>query len=285
MQMLELLSQSPALAVGGAIVLGLLVGSFLNVVILRLPQMLENEWQLQAAELRGEAPVDAEPFDLIRPRSRCPSCGHQITALENIPVVSWLLLRGRCSSCHTRIPARYPLIELATAVLSAAAVWRFGPTAAGLGALLLTFYLVSLAMIDFDTQLLPDSMTLALLWLGLLFNLWGVFVPLQAAVIGAMAGYLVLWSIYWAVQAGDRQGRHGLRRLQAARRTRRLVRLAGAAGDPAARVGGGRRRRHLMMVFARHAREVPIPFGPYLAGAGMLSLYFAGPLSRLIGLG
>ena len=285
MQMLELLSQSPALAVGGAIVLGLLVGSFLNVVILRLPQMLENEWQLQAAELRGEAPVDAEPFDLIRPRSRCPSCGHQITALENIPVVSWLLLRGRCSSCHTRIPARYPLIELATAVLSAAAVWRFGPTAAGLGALLLTFYLVSLAMIDFDTQLLPDSMTLALLWLGLLFNLWGVFVPLQAAVIGAMAGYLVLWSIYWLFRLAT--GKEGMGfgdfKLLAAlgawfgwQAIPAILLLASVVG---AVVG------ILMMVFARHAREVPIPFGPYLAGAGMLSLYFAEPLSRLIGLG
>jgi len=285
MQVLELLSQSPALAVGGAVVFGLLVGSFLNVVILRLPQMLENEWQLQAAELRGEAPVEPEPFNLVRPRSRCPSCGHQITALENIPVLSWLLLRGRCSSCGTRIPVRYPLIELATAALSAAAVWRFGPTAAGAGALLLTFYLVSLAMIDFDTQLLPDSMTLALLWLGLFFNLWGVFAPLQSAVIGAMAGYLVLWSIYWLFRLAT--GKEGMGfgdfKLLAAlgawfgwQALPAILLLASVVG---AVVG------ILMMVFARHAREVPIPFGPYLAGAGLLSLYFAGPLSGLIGLG
>ncbi|HQP66722.1 MAG TPA: A24 family peptidase, partial [Quisquiliibacterium sp.] len=276
MAALELLSQSPALAVGAAIVLGLLVGSFLNVVILRLPAMMEHEWQMQAAELRGEAPVDAEPFNLLRPRSRCPSCGHQITALENIPVLSWLMLRGRCASCRTRIPVRYPLIELATAALSAAAIWRFGPTAAGAGALLLTFYLVSLAAIDFDTQLLPDSMTLALLWLGLFFNLWGVFAPLQSAVIGAMAGYLVLWSIYWLFRLAT--GKEGMGfgdfKLLAAlgawfgwQALPAILLLASVVG---AVVG------ILMMVFARHAREVPIPFGPYLAGAGLLSLHFAG---------
>ncbi len=284
MPVFELLSQSPALAIGSAAVLGLLIGSFLNVVILRVPQMLENEWQLQAAELRGEAPVDAEPFNLVQPRSRCPSCGHRITALENIPVLSWLLLRGRCSSCGTRIPVRYPLIELTAAALSAVAVWRFGPTAAGAGALLLTFYLISLAMIDFDTQLLPDSMTLTLLWLGLLFNLWGVFAPLQSAVIGAMAGYLVLWSIYWLFRLAT--GKEGMGfgdfKLLAAlgawfgwQALPAILLLASVVG---ATVG------ILLMVFARHAREVPIPFGPYLAGAGLLSLYFAQPLSVVIGL-
>ena len=284
MPVFELLSQSPALAIGSAAVLGLLIGSFLNVVILRVPQMLENEWQLQAAELRGEAPVDAEPFNLVQPRSRCPSCGHRITALENIPVLSWLLLRGRCSSCGTRIPVRYPLIELTAAALSAVAVWRFGPTAAGVGALLLTFYLISLAMIDFDTQLLPDSMTLTLLWLGLLFNLWGVVAPLQSAVIGAMAGYLVLWSIYWLFRLAT--GKEGMGfgdfKLLAAlgawfgwQALPAILLLASVVG---ATVG------ILLMVFARHAREVPIPFGPYLAGAGLLSLYFAQPLSVVIGL-
>jgi len=270
MAVLELLSQSPALAVGAAIVLGLLVGSFLNVVILRLPAMMEHEWQMQAAELRGEAPVDAEPFNLLRPRSRCPSCGHQITALENIPVLSWLMLRGRCASCRTRIPVRYPLIELATAALSAAAIWRFGPTAAGAGALLLTFYLVSLAAIDFDTQLLPDSMTLALLWLGLFFNLWGVFAPLQSAVIGAMAGYLVLWSIYWLFRLAT--GKEGmgfgdfklLAALGAWLGPLMLLPVILGASVFGALVGIGMK----LTASLREGRYVP--FGPFLAGGGLV---------------
>jgi leader peptidase (prepilin peptidase)/N-methyltransferase len=284
MGFVSLLAQSPALAVGLALALGLAIGSFLNVVILRVPRMMENEWNLQAAEVRGEPAPELSPFNLVRPRSHCPSCGHQITALENIPVLSWLILRGRCSGCGTRISARYPLVELTTGLLAALAVWRFGPTAAGLGALALTFTLIALTFIDFDTQLLPDDITLSLLWLGLFVNLWGVFAPLQSAVIGAIAGYLLLWSVYWLFKlATGREGMgYGDFKLLAAlgawfgwQALPAIILLASVVG---ATVGIA------LIVFRRHGREVPIPFGPYLAGAGLLTLYFGKPLSAYFGL-
>ena len=179
--------------------LGLCVGSFLNVVIHRLPKMMEQDWQAQCAELRGESPPDqGEALSLAKPRSRCPNCGHQITALENIPLVSYLLiLKGKCSGCGTRISPRYPITELLTGLLSAFAAWHFGPTIQTVGALALLWALIALSAIDLDTQLLPDSITLPLLWLGLAFNLWTTFADLPTAVIGAMAGYLSLWSVFW----------------------------------------------------------------------------------------
>ncbi len=163
MQALSIFVESAPLAIGSALVLGLLIGSFLNVVIARLPQMMENEWRDQADELRGEAPAERERFNLVTPRSRCPSCGHAIGAIENIPLVSWLVLRGRCSSCGTSISARYPVVELLSGVLCAVAVWRYGASVAGVAAMVLTFYLIALTFIDLDTQLLPDSMTVPLL--------------------------------------------------------------------------------------------------------------------------
>src|SRR5690606_29298301 len=163
--MIEALQQSPALAVGTALVFGLMIGSFLNVVVYRLPKMMELEWEAQAAELRGEDPPAAERFNLLVPRSRCPSCGHPLGALENIPLLSWLIQRGRCKACGTAISARYPLVELASGLLTALPIWRFGATWAGLGAALLGFVLIALTFIDLDTQLLPDSMTMPLLWL------------------------------------------------------------------------------------------------------------------------
>jgi leader peptidase (prepilin peptidase)/N-methyltransferase len=282
--MLDALQQSPALATGSALVLGLLIGSFLNVVIHRLPKMMERDWEEQAAELRGETLPEREPFDLLRPRSRCPSCGHQIGALENIPLLSWLVLRGRCKACGSGISVRYPVVELAAGLLAALAIWHFGATWAGLGAVLLGFALLTLALIDLDTQMLPDSMTLPLLWLGLLFNLWGVFAPLQDAVIGAMAGYLSLWSIYWLFRlATGKEGMgYGDFKLLAAlgawfgwTALPAIILLSSVVGAVAG---------ISMIVFARHERSVPIPFGPYLAGAGLLALYFREPLGRLIGL-
>jgi len=284
MGFLSLLAESPALSVGLALAVGLAIGSFLNVVILRVPRMMENEWNQQAAEVRGEPAPDLATFNLVTPRSQCPSCGHQITALENVPVLSWLFLRGRCSGCGTRISARYPMVELATGLLSAVAVWRFGVTAVGLGALLLTFTLIVLTFIDFDTQLLPDDITLSLLWLGLLFNLWGVFAPLQDAVIGAIAGYLLLWSVYWLFKlATGREGMgYGDFKLLAAlgawfgwQALPAIILLASVVG---AAVGIA------LIVLRRHGREVPIPFGPYLAGAGLLTLYFGAPLSAFFGI-
>ena len=283
--MIETLQHSAPLAVTAAAVFGLLLGSFLNVVIHRVPKMLERAWAAEAAELRGEEAPPSERYNLVVPHSHCPACGHRIGALENIPLISWLLQRGKCTACGTAIPARYPIVELATAVLSAVAIWRFGASAAGLGAVVLTAFLIALTFIDFDTHLLPDNMTLPLLWLGLLLNLWGVFAPLPAAVIGAMAGYLSLWTIYWLFKlATGKEGMgYGDFKLLAAlgawfgwTALPAVILLASVVG---AVVGIA------LIVVARHGREVPIPFGPYLAGAGLLALYFREPLGRLFGIG
>ena len=187
---------SPVLDAAFAGVLGLLVGSFLNVVIYRLPQMLERQWAAECAELSGKEPEQAEPFNLVRPRSRCRQCGHAIRWYENIPVASYLALRGKCRACAKPISWRYPSIELANALLSLAVAAHFGATIATGGALLLTWSLVALTAIDYDTQLLPDDITLPLLWLGLLFNTQDVYVGLYAAVIGAVAGYVSLWLVF-----------------------------------------------------------------------------------------
>jgi leader peptidase (prepilin peptidase) / N-methyltransferase len=175
-----------------------MVGSFLNVVAYRLPVMLERDWKQQCLEyLHPDQPQDSvERFDLVVPRSRCPACGHRITALENIPVVSYLFLRGKCSACGTRISPRYPIVEFVTALLSAVVAWKLGwgwPLAAGL---LFTWALIALSLIDFDHKLLPDSITLPLLWLGLLLSLGALFTDMRASIIGAAAGYLSLWSVY-----------------------------------------------------------------------------------------
>jgi len=268
-----------------ALVLGLLVGSFLNVVIYRLPRMMEADWQQQAAELRGEAPAAAERFNLVTPRSRCPHCGTPIAPWHNVPVLGWLILRGRCAHCGASIPVRYPLVEALTGLLAAAAALQFGATAAGAGALVLTFFLIALTFIDLDTQLLPDDLTLPLLWIGLAFNLWGTFAPIADAVVGAMAGYGILWSVYWLFKlvTGKEGMGYGDFKLLAAlgawfgwQALPSIILLASVVG---ATVGIA------MMVLARHRREVPIPFGPYLAGAGLLALYFAQPLGALFGLG
>ena len=179
---------------------GLAVGSFLNVVIHRLPRMMERSWKEECAELTGAAPQSKSgegPYNLYVPRSSCPSCGHAITALENIPILSWAVLRGRCSACKARISVRYPLVELLGGIAGAWSAARFGFTPAAFGAMVFLWCIIAASFIDFDTQLLPDSITLPLLWLGLLLNAGGVFTDLRSAVIGAAAGYLALWSVYW----------------------------------------------------------------------------------------
>jgi leader peptidase (prepilin peptidase)/N-methyltransferase len=285
MEFLEALQSSTALALWTSLLVGLCAGSFLNVVILRYPQMLEREWHQQAAELRGEEPATQDRFDLVHPRSRCPACGHRLRLWEIIPLLGWVLLRGRCSACGTAIGLRYPLVELLTGALSVAAIAWHGVTLAGLGALLFTWCLIALAFIDLDTQLLPDDLTLPLLWLGLIFNLWGVFTPLEAAVVGAVAGYLSLWSVYWLFRLLT--GREGMGfgdfKLLAAigawfgwQSLPAVIVLASAVG---ALVG------ITLIVLRRHARGTPIPFGPYLAGAGLLAMYIGRPVASQLGFG
>ncbi|MBU3824010.1 MAG: A24 family peptidase [Candidatus Oceanisphaera merdipullorum] len=187
---------------------GLSVGSFLNVVIYRLPVMLKREWQQDCAELNGNSASEQETFNLCTPRSRCSHCQHQLSALDNIPLLSWLMLRGRCRYCQAQVSKRYPLVELSTAILSAVIVWRFGASPQLLAALLFTWLLICMTMIDVDHLLLPDNLTLSLLWIGLLINIDGHFITLPDAVLGAAIGYGVLWSLYWAFKLAT--GKEGM---------------------------------------------------------------------------
>ncbi|MFJ9991543.1 prepilin peptidase [Pseudomonas putida] len=197
MNLWTFLADQPGYFLASAAVLGLLVGSFLNVLVHRLPVMLERQWQNEARDVLG-MPVEAhERFDLCLPASHCPGCGHRIRAWENIPVVSYLTLRGRCSACKARISLRYPLVELACAGLSLVVAWHFGVSVQALLALVLTWCLLALSLIDAEHQLLPDVLVLPTLWLGLVVNAFGVFVPLADALWGAVVGYLSLWSVYW----------------------------------------------------------------------------------------
>jgi leader peptidase (prepilin peptidase)/N-methyltransferase len=278
--MLEVLAQSPLLAGGYVFLVSLCVGSFLNVVIYRLPEMMERQWRQEATALLAgndaETPEAAERFNLLVPRSRCPHCGHQITALENIPVISWVALRGRCKSCHNPISPRYPLVELATALLSLLVFLVLGPTVQALVAIPVTWALVALTMIDFDRQLLPDAITLPLLWAGLLVNLNGTFVPLPAAVIGAMSGYLLLWSVYWLFKlATGKEGMgYGDFKLLAAfgawlgwTMIPLIVLLSSVVG---AIIG--------LCYLAIRKESAPFAFGPYIAIAGFVALLWGKPL-------
>jgi leader peptidase (prepilin peptidase) / N-methyltransferase len=269
-------SLAPALVAG---LFGLLIGSFLNVVIHRIPKMMQRESDNYVAHESGKELPHTDRYNLMVPRSACPCCGHQITALENIPVISWLALRGKCSKCKTPISARYPAVELLTGLLSAALVWTFGSGTAGLATLLFAYLLIAMTFIDIDTQLLPDDLTYPLLWAGLLVNLNGTFVPLRDAVIGAAAGYLALWAVYWLFKlATGKEGMgYGDFKLLAAlgawlgwAMLPTIILLSSVVG---ALVGIG------LIVFARHGRDKPIPFGPYLAAAGMIALFYGERIS------
>lgn len=268
--------------VATAAVLGLVVGSFLNVVIHRLPIMLERAWRAQCSEMlgtTGDAPDDI-PFNLATPRSRCPSCGHAIRAIENIPILSYLWLRGRCSACGTRIPLRYPIIEAVTAVLSAVVAWHFGFGWQAAGALFLTWALIALSVIDLDHQLLPDAITLPVLWVGLTLSLLNVFVDSHASIIGALAGYLSLWTVYQAFRLIT--GKEGM-----GYGDFKLLALLGAWMGWQALPGvillsslvGAVVGVSLILIRGRD-RDLPIPFGPYLAAAGWISLLWGGQLTR-----
>jgi leader peptidase (prepilin peptidase)/N-methyltransferase len=260
--------------------LGLIVGSFLNVVIHRLPKMMDAEWRSQCAEVLDgvSPPAQSEPYNLIVPRSRCPDCDHPITALENVPVFSYLALRGKCSQCGRRIPLRYPVVELVTGLLSIMVVWRFGMSIQAGGALLLTWALIALSFIDFDTQFLPDSITLPFLWLGLAFNLTGTYTTTQASVIGAIVGYLTLWSVYhlFRLLTGKEGMGYGDFKLLALfgawlgwSAVPLIVLLSSFVG---AIIGVG------MIALRGHDRSIPIPFGPYLAMAGWIALMWGNQL-------
>ena len=272
--MLEYFQTSPVFFIGTVTVLGLLVGSFLNVVIYRLPLIVEREWQDECSRINGEATAgQAEPpLGLIRPGSRCPHCGHRIGVLENIPVLSYLWLKGRCSECRTPISPRYPLIELITALLSAIVAWHFGFGLQAACALLLTWALIPLSMIDYDHQILPDAITLPFLWLGLTLSLYPVFADSHASIIGAMAGYLSLWAVYqlFRILTGKEGMGYGDFKL--------LAMLGAWMGWQALAVivllstVVGAFFGILLMVLKGRDHQQPIPFGPYLAAAGWIAL-------------
>ncbi|MCK7575395.1 MAG: A24 family peptidase [Chromatiales bacterium] len=289
---LELLQTHPWLLYTSAVLLGLILGSFLNVVILRLPRMMEAGWRRDCAELLSpdETPSqEAEPpLSLSKPASTCPSCGHRIRVHENIPILSYLWLRGRCSACGTRISLRYPLVEAFTALLTLIVVVQFGPTWQAAAALLLTWSLIALAVIDLDTQLLPDSLTLPFLWLGLFLSLFGLFTDSQSAIIGAVAGYLSLWTVFqlFRLVTGKEGMGYGDFKLLALlgawlgwSALPQIILLSALVG---ALVGIG------LILSGRHESGKPLPFGPYLAAAGWISLIWGeainGAYLRLSGL-
>jgi len=266
-------------------IFSLAIGSFLNVLIHRLPKMMEADWRTQCAELQqaespGVAVASSGRYNLLVPPSHCPQCKSPLRAIDNIPIASWLVLRGKCAHCATRISVRYPIVEALTAVLSALVAWKFGLTWQTALVLVFTWTLIALTFIDADTKLLPDDLTLPLLWLGLLANVVGLFVPLKDAVIGAAAGYLVLWSIYWVFKltTGKEGMGYGDFKLLAAlgawmgwKALLPIVLLSSLVG---AVVGIA------LILLARRGREIPIPFGPYLAAAGMIVMLTGDRLTR-----
>jgi leader peptidase (prepilin peptidase)/N-methyltransferase len=264
-----------------AAIFGLLIGSFLNVVVHRLPIMRQREIDNYIADKDGKPLPFPDRYNLMVPRSACPHCGHQITALENIPIVSWLALRGKCSKCKAPISARYPIVEAVSGILSGLLIWHFGSGWTGLAALVFTYLLISMTLIDVDHKELPDDLTYPLLWLGLLINLEGNFVPLRDAVIGAVAGYLFLWIVakaYEAVRGHIGMGEGDFKLLAALgawfgwKMLPTIIVLSSFVG---AAIGLS------MILIGRKKKGEYIPFGPYLAGAGMIALFYGPELTRL----
>jgi leader peptidase (prepilin peptidase)/N-methyltransferase len=283
MTWIALLDQEPVVLYGVTALFALAMGSFLNVVIYRLPRMLETAWRHECAEALDQAPVPllGERLTLSSPESRCPQCGHPIRPWENIPLLSYLLLRGRCSSCHNTISVRYPLVEAVTALLSVLIVWRFGLGWEAAAGLVLTWGLIALVLIDYDTQLLPDVITLPLLWIGLLLSLPGLFTDSHSAILGAALGYGSLWTIFqlFRLVTGKEGMGFGDFKLFAAlgawlgwQYLPQIILLSACTG---ALVGTA------LILSKRHERQVPIPFGPYLAVAGWISLMWGPEINRL----
>ena len=280
MSVVALLQSTPAFLIIVCVLIGLAVGSFLNVVIHRLPVILERRWRTECAELAGAEAPAGERYNLVVPRSRCPACGHGIAALENIPLVSYLVLGGKCSACNAPISPRYPLVEALAGLVGGYAAWRFGFGAATLGALFFSWAMIALAFLDLDTYYLPDDITLPLLWTGLMFSLFGVFADLESAVIGAAAGYVVLWLVFWMFKlATGKEGMgYGDFKLLAAIgawlgwKTLPLVILLSSFVGAAVGLA--------LIAFARRERSTPIPFGPFLALAGLVALFHGDAISQ-----
>lgn len=282
MHLIEYLDQNSWIFQLFVFLLGLSVGSFLNVVIYRLPKMMETQWTKDCQEHLGQSVIsDTRPFNLNRPASHCPNCGHGIKPWENIPVISWLLLKGRCSNCHNPISPRYPIIEGITGLLSLAVAFHFGVTWPTAAALFLTWALIALSMIDFDVQLLPDNITVPYLWLGLLLSLAALFTDPKSAIIGAVAGYLSLWSVYqlfkrFTGKEGMGYGDFKLLAMLGAwlgwQYLPQIILLSALVG---ASVGVA------LIVLRGRDRNIPIPFGPYLAAAGWISLMWGERINQL----
>ena len=287
MDLIDTFRAVPWFYLGTAIVLGLMVGSFLNVVIHRLPIMLERDWKAQCLDYLGDKIVLKDPapaagqskYNLVVPRSACPACGHRITPLQNIPVVSYLFLGGRCSACKTAINIRYPLVEALTGLLTGFIAWRFGVTWMAAFAILYLWSLIALTFIDADTTLLPDDITLPLMWLGLLVNLGGAFTDIGSATLGAVGGYLVLWSVYWAFKliTGKEGMGYGDFKLLAAigawlgwQLIPLVILLSAAVGTVVGLAG---------IVLKGRDKGAKLPFGPYLAAAGFIALVWGQQLN------
>ncbi len=278
MSLFESFQTFPALFVTAVTAMSLAIGSFLNVVIHRLPKMMERQWRDELLELNGQEIPASPRCNLMVPRSACPACNHPIRALENIPVLSYLVLRGKCSACNAGISLRYPFVEALTAALSGYIAWRYGFSWHTLATLVFVWAMIALAFIDLDTFYLPDNITLPLLWAGLFVNMGGVFVDLESAVIGAIAGYLALWLVFWGyklVTGKDGMGYGDFKLLAAIgawlgwKMLPVVILLSSFVG---AIVGIS------LIVFARHGRNVPIPFGPYLVMGGLIALFWGDQL-------
>lgn len=274
------LSTNSSMFITLSVILGLMVGSFLNVVIYRLPKMMEREWHNNCLELQGKDIPEQEKLTLAKPRSACPKCGHKITALENVPIISYLVLRGKCKGCGTKIGLRYPFVEALTGALVGLVAWKFGYSYTTLFAWVFTLALIALTFIDFDTQLLPDDITLPLLWLGLLFNINNTgFIDLKSAVIGAVVGYMVLWSVYWLfkIVTGKEGMGFGDFKLLAAigawfgwQLIPAVILLSSVLG---AVIGIG------LIVARGKTGNTAIPFGPFLALGGIAALFYGPQLA------
>lgn len=281
MPLISIVQNEPTFFVALCALIGLMVGSFLNVVIVRLPIIMKRTWLLQCAELRGEK-IDVPPkFNIVSPRSKCPNCDHKISILENIPILSYVVLKGRCSHCHAKIAIRYPLVEAFTSIISGFIAWHFGYSFIAFAAMIFAWAIITLAMIDLDTQLLPDDITLPLLWLGLLVNLFGVFTDIRSAIIGAATGYLFLWLIFWIFKLAT--GKEGM-----GYGDFKLLAAIGAwfgwsmlplvilfSSFTGAIIGAG------IIFVSKEKKNIPIPFGPFLAIGALIALFWGEQLIHM----